>query len=199
MREARDGVGTDDFVGDRVALECGIPCSQPTCEPCRTGRCAYPIHPPSPSPLTTIPDNACPNITFFSSPPTNGTLRRYHVHPAAWLHKLPASMSFEEGALLEPLSVALAGIERSNLRLGDPLVICGAGPIGMVSLLAAHAAGAAPVVITDVDENRLAMARKLVPRVRTVLVASLYPIRPWYLCGSCALLLYNLPLLILYK
>ena len=80
-------------------------------------------------------------------------------------------MSFEEGALLEPLSVALAGIERSNLRLGDPLVICGAGPIGMVSLLAAHAAGAAPVVITDVDENRLAMARKLVPRVRTVLVA----------------------------
>ncbi|KAK4505890.1 hypothetical protein PRZ48_003855 [Zasmidium cellare] len=140
-------------IGDRVALECGIPCSQPSCEPCRTGR--Y---------------NACPRIVFFSSPPTNGTLRRYHVHPSAWLHKLPPSMSFEEGALLEPLSVALAGIERSNLRLGDPLVICGAGPIGMVSLLAAHAAGAAPVVITDVDENRLSMARRLVPRVRTVLV-----------------------------
>lgn len=77
-------------------------------------------------------------------------------------------MSFEEGALLEPLSVALAGIERSGLRLGDPLVICGAGPIGMVSLLAAHAAGAAPIVITDLDENRLQMAKSLVPRVRTV-------------------------------
>jgi len=77
-------------------------------------------------------------------------------------------MNFEEGALLEPLSVALAGIERSGLRLGDPLVICGAGPIGMVSLLAAHATGAAPIVITDLDESRLEMAKTLVPRVRTV-------------------------------
>ncbi|KAK5136419.1 hypothetical protein LTR08_003064 [Meristemomyces frigidus] len=138
-------------IGDRVALECGIPCSKPTCEPCRTGR--Y---------------NACPEIIFYSSPPVHGTLRRYHVHPAAWLHPLPDSISYEEGALLEPLSVALAGIERSGLRLGDPLVICGAGPIGMVSLLAAHAAGAAPIAITDIDENRLAMAKKLVPRVRVV-------------------------------
>lgn len=136
-----------------MALECGIPCSKPTCEPCRTGH--Y---------------HACPNIIFYSSPPVDGTLRRYHVHPEAWLHKLPDSISFEEGALLEPLSVALAGIERSGLRMGDPLVICGAGPIGMVSLLAAHAAGAAPIVITDIDESRLRMAQQLVPRVRTLLV-----------------------------
>lgn len=54
--------------------------------------------------------------------------------------------------------------------MGDPLVICGAGPIGMVSLLSANAAGAAPIVITDIDENRLKMAKSLVPRVRTVLV-----------------------------
>jgi L-iditol 2-dehydrogenase len=80
-------------------------------------------------------------------------------------------MTFEEGALLEPLSVALAGIERAGVKLGEPLVICGAGPIGMVSLLAAHAAGAAPLVITDLDENRLEMAKRLVPRVRTVKVA----------------------------
>jgi len=138
-------------IGARVALECGIPCSRPTCEACRTGR--Y---------------NACPEIIFYSSPPVHGTLRRYHVHPEAWLHLLPDSISHEEGALLEPLSVALAGVERSDLRLGDPLVICGAGPIGMVSLLAAHAAGAAPIVITDLDENRLDMAKSLVPRVRTV-------------------------------
>jgi L-iditol 2-dehydrogenase len=110
-------------------------------------------------------------MIFFSSPPVHGTLRRYHAHPAAWLHKLPDSMTFEEGALLEPLSVALAGIERAGVKLGEPLVICGAGPIGMVSLLAAHAAGAAPLVITDLDENRLEMAKRLVPRVRTVKVA----------------------------
>lgn len=110
-------------------------------------------------------------MIFFSSPPVHGTLRRYHAHLAAWLHKLPDDMTFEEGALLEPLSVALAGIDRAGLRLGDPLVICGAGPIGLVSLLAANAAGAAPLVITDLDENRLEMAKKLVPRVRTVKVA----------------------------
>lgn len=111
-------------------------------------------------------------MVFFSSPPVHGTLRRYHAHPAPWLHKLPDSMSFEEGALLEPLSVALAGIERAGLRLGQDLVICGAGPIGLVSLLAAHAAGAAPLAITDIDESRLEMAKRLVPRVRTVKVES---------------------------
>ena len=79
-------------------------------------------------------------------------------------------MSFEEGSLVEPLSVALAGIDRSGLRLADPLVICGAGPIGLTTLLAANAAGAEPILITDLDESRLAKAKDLVPRVRTVLV-----------------------------
>ena len=77
-------------------------------------------------------------------------------------------MTFEEGALLEPLSVALAGIKRSGLRLGDSVAICGAGPIGIVSLIAAHAAGAAPIAITDLDPHRLAVAKSLVPRVNTI-------------------------------
>ncbi|KAF4551060.1 L-arabinitol 4-dehydrogenase-like protein 3 [Elsinoe fawcettii] len=140
-------------IGDKVAIEAGVPCSKPTCFACRTGR--Y---------------NGCPDMIFYSSPPVDGTLRRYHAHPEAWLHRLPDNLSCEEGALLEPLSVALAGIERSGLRLGDPLVICGAGPIGMVTLLAANAAGASPIVITDLDDNRLYMAKKLIPRVRTLQV-----------------------------
>lgn len=52
-----------------------------------------------------------------------GTLTRWHLHPAQWLHRLPDNVSFEEGSLCEPLSVALAGIERAGLRLGDPLLI----------------------------------------------------------------------------
>jgi len=52
-----------------------------------------------------------------------GTLSRWHLHPAQWVHRLPDSVSFEEGSLCEPLAVALAGIERSGLRLGDPVVI----------------------------------------------------------------------------
>ena len=66
--------------------------------------------------------------------------------------------------------MALAAVDRSNLRLGDALLICGAGPIGLVSLLAANAAGAAPIVITDMNETRLQWAKRLVPRVRSVLV-----------------------------
>eukprot|EP01117_Protostelium_nocturnum_P006119 TRINITY_DN2205_c0_g1_i1.p1 TRINITY_DN2205_c0_g1~~TRINITY_DN2205_c0_g1_i1.p1 ORF type:complete len:387 (-),score=124.73 TRINITY_DN2205_c0_g1_i1:96-1256(-) len=140
-------------VGDRVAIEAGIPCSKPLCDFCRTGR--Y---------------NACPDIVFFSTPPYHGTLTRFHLHPAAWLHKLPDSVSFEEGALMEPLAVALAGIERANLRLGDPVLICGAGPIGLITMLAAHAAGATPIVLTDVVESRLKFAENLLPGVKTVAI-----------------------------
>ncbi|PPQ98250.1 hypothetical protein CVT26_003421 [Gymnopilus dilepis] len=139
--------------GDRVAIEAGVPCSQPSCDACRTGR--Y---------------NACPDVVFFSTPPFHGTLTRWHLHPAQWLHRLPDNVSFEEGSLCEPLAVALAGIERSGLRLGDPVVICGAGPIGLVTLLSARAAGAEPIVITDLFQNRLDFAKKLVPGVRTILI-----------------------------
>lgn len=135
-------------------MECSVPCSKPTCTYCRTGK--Y---------------HACPEVIFFSTPPHHGTLRRYHAHPEAWLHKLPDSVtSFEEGALLEPLAVALAGVDRSGVRLADPVVICGAGPIGLVTLLAAAAAGAEPIVVTDLDEGRLRKAREVVPRARTVVV-----------------------------
>ncbi|BEJ09272.1 hypothetical protein CcaverHIS641_0601870 [Cutaneotrichosporon cavernicola] len=141
---------TDLRVGDRVAIEAGVPCSRADCDACRTGR--Y---------------NACPRVVFFSTPPYHGTLTRFHAHPAAWLHRLPANMSYEEGALCEPLSVALAGMERAGVRLGDPVVIFGAGPIGAISLLAAHAAGCYPLVITDLFSSRLEFARSLVPTVKT--------------------------------
>lgn len=126
-----------------------------TCKNCREGR--Y---------------NACPEVLFFSTPPYHGTFARYHVHPEDWLHVLPDHLSYEEGSLLEPLSVALTAIDRSNLRLGDPTLICGAGPIGLVSLLSAHAAGANPIAIVDIDEDRLQVAKKLIPRVRTILATS---------------------------
>lgn len=71
-------------------------------------------------------------------------------------------MSYEDGSLLEPLSVALAAVERSGLRLGEAVVICGAGPIGLVTLLCAKAAGAEPILITDIDEGRLNFAKELV-------------------------------------
>ena len=134
--------------GDRVAIEPNIVCHK--CEPCLTGR--Y---------------NGCEGVEFLSTPPVTGLLRRYLKHPAMWCHKMPDSMTFEDGAMLEPLSVALAGIDRANVRLGDPVLVCGAGPIGLVTLLCAKAAGAAPIVVTDIDEGRLAFAKSLVPGALT--------------------------------
>ena len=134
-------------IGDRVAVEPTIPCGK--CEPCLTGR--Y---------------NGCPNVEFRSTPPIPGLLRRYLNHPAVWCFKI-GDMSYEEGALLEPLSVALAGVQRADIKLGDPVLICGAGPIGLVTLACVKAAGASPIVITDIDEGRLKFAKDFCPSVRT--------------------------------
>ncbi|KAK2801305.1 L-arabinitol 4-dehydrogenase [Onygenales sp. PD_10] len=133
--------------GDRVAIEPNIICNE--CEPCLTGR--Y---------------NGCDRVRFLSTPPVDGLLRRYVNHPAVWCHKI-GNMSYEDGALLEPLSVALAAVERSGLRLGDAVVVAGAGPIGLITLLCVRAAGATPIVITDIDAGRLKFAKELVPDVRT--------------------------------
>lgn len=67
----------------------------------------------------------------------------------------------EEGALLEPLSVGVYACQRANITNGDKVLICGAGPIGLVVLLCAKSSGASSVAITDLDERRLQLAEKL--------------------------------------
>ncbi|KAG5997602.1 L-arabinitol 4-dehydrogenase [Claviceps pusilla] len=138
---------TDLKVGDRVAVEPNVICN--ACEPCLTGR--Y---------------NGCEKVQFLSTPPVDGLLRRYVNHPAVWCHKI-GNMSYENGSMLEPLSVALAGMQRAKMQLGDPVLICGAGPIGLISMLCCAAGGASPLVITDISESRLAFAKELCPRVIT--------------------------------
>jgi L-iditol 2-dehydrogenase len=137
--------------GDRVAVEPGKPCF--ACEPCLTGR--Y---------------NGCVDMKFLSTPPYPGLLRRYVPHPAVWCHKLPDNLTYEDGAMLEPLSVALAGIQRAGLALGDPVLICGAGPIGLVTAICARAAGCEPIVITDIDQGRLEFAKSVIAGVHPVQV-----------------------------
>lgn len=95
--------------------------------------------------------------------------RTYVNHPAVWCHRIGA-LSFDEGALLEPLSVALTGVTRARVQIGDPVLICGAGPIGLVTLLCCRTAGAWPVVITDIDQGRLDFAKSLVEGVQTLKV-----------------------------
>ncbi|KAJ5129058.1 hypothetical protein N7448_002770 [Penicillium atrosanguineum] len=130
--------------GDRVAVEPGVPCEH--CFLCDEGQ--Y---------------NLCEDVQFAGVYPYHGTIQRFKVHPAKWLHKLPDNVSFAEGALLEPLSVVMHGIRSTGLSLGRGVVVCGAGPIGLIALAAARASGAHPIVVTDLEPSRLAFARDFVP------------------------------------
>lgn len=134
-----DGV-TNLKIGDRVAIEPGVPCG--VCDDCRTGR--Y---------------NLCKDVRFHATPPIDGSLARRINHSAAFCYRLPDHVSFDQAAMLEPLSVGMHAALRSNIQLGSSVFIAGAGPIGLMCLLAAKAAGASYVVISDVDEKRLEVAK----------------------------------------
>lgn len=129
-------------VGDRVAVEPGVPREMD--EFFKSGR--Y---------------NLSPTIFFCATPPDDGNLCRYYKHSASFCYKLPDNVTFEEGALIEPLSVAIHACRRASISLGTTVLICGSGPIGMVCLLVAKAMGASQAVITDLSPERLAMAKEL--------------------------------------
>ncbi len=129
-------------VGDRVALEPGKTCGK--CEFCKSGR--Y---------------NLCPDVEFFATPPYHGVFTNYVTHPEDMCFKLPENVSNVEGALVEPLAVGLHASELGGVKLGDTVVIYGAGCIGLVTLLASKARGASKIIVADVLENRLKMAKKL--------------------------------------
>ncbi|TQD81663.1 hypothetical protein C1H46_032759 [Malus baccata] len=128
--------------GDRVAVEPGISCAH--CQQCKGGR--Y---------------NLCPDMKFFATPPVHGALANQIVHPADLCFKLPENVSLEEGAMCEPLSVGVHACRRANVGPETTVLIIGAGPIGLVSVLAARAFGAQRIVIVDMDDNRLAMEKSL--------------------------------------
>lgn len=129
-------------VGDRVAIEPGVPCR--TCDHCKGGR--Y---------------NLCTDIIFCATPPVDGNLTRFYRHAADFCFKLPDHVTMEEGALLEPLSVGVHACRRANVGLGSNVLILGAGPIGLSTLVAAKSMGAGNVLIIDVVATRLELAKEL--------------------------------------
>lgn len=129
--------------GDRVVVEPQRPCGK--CPECLRGR--Y---------------NICPDLRFTGSasrdPPVQGTLQQYYNHPATFVHQLPPSLSFTEGALIEPLSVALHAVRRSGLVAGQTVLVLGAGAIGLLCAAVCKANGASNIAIVDVDRTRLDFA-----------------------------------------
>ena len=128
--------------GDAVAMEPGVPCG--SCRECRTGR--Y---------------NLCKQVRFWATPPVDGVLTEFAIHPAAMTYKLPDRMTLDEGALMEPLAVGVHACNRGHVGPGCVVAVNGAGPIGCVTLMAALAYGASQVVVADVVPDRLERAREL--------------------------------------
>lgn len=133
---------TSHRVGDRVAVEPALTCG--TCEFCRAGR-----------------HNLCTKVVFLSSSGAPGLYREYATIPARNADPLPASFSYEQATLVEPLSVIVHVLEVAPITPGDTVAILGAGSIGMLTAALAKHAGASHVYIADQVPHRLAMARRM--------------------------------------
>jgi len=92
---------------------------------------------------------------------SNGGFAKYTVVEDYMVHKIPDSMSFEQGALVEPAAVAVYAVLQSGLKIGQSCVIFGAGPIGLLCVQAAIAAGATKVIVVDVADKRLEKATEI--------------------------------------
>jgi threonine dehydrogenase-like Zn-dependent dehydrogenase len=82
----------------------------------------------------------------------------YFVADQRYTYKLPAEMSYEAGALIEPLAVAVHAVKRARIGVGEKVVIIGAGPIGILVCAVCKAAGAQEIIVSDIAEVRLQMA-----------------------------------------
>lgn len=125
--------------GQLVAIDPNIPCG--VCEYCQEG-----------SP------NLCTNHHFAGHGHDDGGLREYMVWPDHCLFPLPDGLSVADGAMLEPLGVALYAIDLSGIRPGDRVGVFGCGPIGLMIVQMARAAGASFVVATDLLPHRVEAA-----------------------------------------
>jgi (R,R)-butanediol dehydrogenase/meso-butanediol dehydrogenase/diacetyl reductase len=129
-------------IGDRVTSLPYIGCN--TCEHCVAG---HGMH--------------CEDIRGLGLGQLSGAFAEYVMCGAKSLFKLPADLSSQLGALVEPLSVGLHGVNRSGLGRGAACVVMGAGPIGLATLLWCKAKGAATVIVSELAPGRTELARQL--------------------------------------
>ncbi|MFU8875720.1 zinc-dependent alcohol dehydrogenase [Micromonospora sp. SL4-19] len=125
--------------GTRVAIDPAIPCD--ACDVCRAGH-----------------RNLCPEVVFAGHGGCDGGLREFISYPTRLLHPYPDSLSDDEGALLEPLGVALHAVDLGHLRTGWSVGVVGCGPIGLMIVQLARLSGASRVVVREPLARRLETA-----------------------------------------
>lgn len=129
-------------IGELVALEPGVPCRH--CEQCMAGR--Y---------------NLCPDVQFFATPPVDGAIASHVTIDADFAHPAPTGMSAVQAAMAEPTSVGVWAARKTRISVNDRVLVMGAGPVGLLAAQVARAHGARRVVVSDVNEHRLSLARDL--------------------------------------
>ncbi len=130
------GEGVENLeIGQLVAVEPAIPCGE--CESCQHG------HP-----------NLCPDVRFCGTPPIDGVFAEYTVMPAENCFPLPEGFTPAEGAMLEPLGIAIHAVDLSHIKAGQTIAVLGAGPVGLLTAAVAKAAGAAEIYVTEPQAHR---------------------------------------------
>lgn len=139
---AKLGADVKDFkVGQKVTVEPQVYCGE--CYPCTHGK--Y---------------NLCENLKVMGFQ-TTGTASEYFAVDASKVTPLPDDMSFDDGAMLEPLAVTVHAAKRFTDIKGAKVAILGCGPIGILLAQSVKALGAEKVLITDVSDLRLELAKKV--------------------------------------
>ncbi len=141
------GVKVSNFKkGDRVTFDSTLYCGE--CEYCRQGLM-----------------NLCGNREVLGVSTAEfrraGAFADYVAVPSRVLYNLPASVSFAEAAMVEPLAVAVHAVAVSDIKPGSRALVVGAGMIGLLTLQALKVAGCSEVVVSDIDDTRLKLARDL--------------------------------------
>nr|MDO8114002.1 zinc-dependent alcohol dehydrogenase family protein [Candidatus Sigynarchaeota archaeon] len=131
----------DIKIGDRIAVEPNLFCGQ--CHFCRTGKKHF-----------------CENWAAVGLTRSGG-FAEYCAVPRQAVYKIEDSLSFNDAAFFEPTACVLHGIERSHAKLGDTVVVMGAGSIGLIYTQALKAVGVKSVIICDIDDNKLKIAKSL--------------------------------------
>ncbi|MEA9391193.1 2,3-butanediol dehydrogenase [Acerihabitans sp. TG2] len=141
------GAGVSKFnVGDRVVVEPILSCGE--CEACREGK--Y---------------NLCGDLGFHGLSGGGGGFASFTVVDEHMVHRMPDSLTYEQGALVEPAAVALHAVRMSKLKAGDKAAVFGAGPIGLLVIEALRAAGASEIYVVELSPQRAEKARELGAKV----------------------------------
>ncbi|WP_047152963.1 2,3-butanediol dehydrogenase [Aneurinibacillus tyrosinisolvens] len=139
------GVGesvTSVKVGERVCVEPILSCGK--CASCQKGH--Y---------------NVCEQLGFVGLSGGYGGFAEYSVVPASMVHKIPDHMTWEQAALVEPTAVAVHAVRQSGLKIGDSVAVFGTGPIGLLVIQAAKAAGASQIIAVEVSPERREIAKQV--------------------------------------